>query len=249
MRPGLIIFDCDGVLIDSEVLSARALIDELACHGIAVDVDFVARHFIGRAYPVILAEVRERFGVVLPASFETDYRARLIAGFERGLSPMPGAVEMLERLDVPCCVATSSSPPRLAASLRISGLEQFFVGRAFTASEVARGKPAPDLFLHAAARMGADPAACVVVEDSVAGLQAGAAAGMETWHFTGGSHFGHMNIVLPDALRPQARFAGFAELQAARPELFRSPPPLVQSLLQISPQPVLQPPADLADPA
>ncbi|GAB4064302.1 HAD family hydrolase [Ancylobacter sonchi] len=226
MRPGLIIFDCDGVLIDSEVLSARALIDELACHGVAVDMEFVARHFIGRAYQVILTEVREQFGVVLPASFEAEYRARLIAAFEGTLSPMPGAVETLEALDIPYCLATSSTPMRLAASLRIARLERFFAGRAFTASEVSRGKPAPDLFLHAATRMGAEPAACVVVEDSVAGLQAGVAAGMQVWHFTGGSHLALRAAVLPDDLRPERSFASFTELREALPDLFRSPVPV-----------------------
>ena len=221
MRPGLIIFDCDGVLIDSEVLSARALIDELACHGVAVDIGFVARHFIGRSYPVILSEVRERFDIRLPSSFEADYRARLIASFEGRLSPMAGAVETLEELDVAYCVATSSSPPRLAASLKIAGLDRFFPGRTFTASEVERGKPAPDLFLYAAARMGVDPAACVVVEDSVPGLMAGLAAGMQVWHFTGGSHLALMDLVLPDELHFHRSFASFTELRTALPDLFR----------------------------
>ena len=234
MRPDLIIFDCDGVLIDSEVLSARALIDELARHGVAVDMGFVARHFIGRSYPVIVSEVRERFGIALPPHFERDYRARVIAAFEAGLSAMAGAVETLVSLRVPFCVATSSSPPRLAASLRIAGLERLFAGRAFTASEVARGKPAPDLFLHAAARMGADPAACVVVEDSVAGLLAGIAAGMQVWRFTGGSHFVHMNVELPAELRPHRSFASFLELRAVLPGLFHASADV---------------PADLADPA
>lgn len=223
MPPALIIFDCDGVLIDSEVLAAGALIDELACHGVVVDMGFVARHFIGRAYPVILTEVRARFGIALPARFEQDYRTRLLAAFETGLSAMAGAATALETLRVPFCVATSSSPQRLAASLRIAGLEALLAGRAFTASEVARGKPAPDLFLHAAARMGADPAACVVVEDSAAGLAAGLAAGMEVWHFVGGSHFAAIDMPLPDASRPHRRFASFAEIRATLPHLFDAP--------------------------
>ncbi|MGA0561415.1 HAD family hydrolase [Ancylobacter sp. VNQ12] len=220
MRPALIIFDCDGVLIDSEVLSAGALIGTLASHGVEVDLAFVARHFIGRSYSVIVSEVRARFGIALPESFEADYRARLIAAFEAGLAVMDGALETLAALDVPFCLATSSSPQRLAASLRITGLDGVFAGRAFTASEVARGKPAPDLFLHAAARMGADPKACVVIEDSGAGLLAGQAAGMEVWHFTGGSHFQVMELPLPEGLRPHRHFASFAELRAGRPDLF-----------------------------
>ena len=227
MLPSLIIFDCDGVLIDSEVFSARALIDELARHGVAVDMRFVARHFIGRSYPVVVSEVRERFGVVLPPHFEVDYRTRLVASFEIGLTPMLGATEALEALRVPFCVATSSSPLRLAASLRISGLDRFFVDRAFTASEVAHGKPAPDLFLHAAARMGADPAQCIVIEDSTTGLLSGFAAGMQVWHFTGGSHFADMEPTLPVDLRLHGSFASFAEMRTARPDLFHLPSSVV----------------------
>ncbi|WP_018389982.1 HAD family hydrolase [Ancylobacter sp. FA202] len=224
MRPGLIIFDCDGVLIDSEMLAARALIDELACNGVAVDMDFVARHFIGRAHTVIRTEVKARFGRDLPASFEDDYRSRLLVGFEAGLAPMAGAMEALAALTVPFCLATSSSPPRLAASLRMVGLAELFAGRAFTASQVARGKPAPDLFLYAAAQMGVDPAACVVVEDSAAGVTAGLAAGMEVWHFVGGAHFAGMDMPLPADVSPHRRFASFQEIRAAMPTLFHVPP-------------------------
>lgn len=223
MWPALIIFDCDGVLIDSEVLAARALIDELGRQGIAVDMGFVARHFIGRAHTVIRAEVKARFGMELPVSFEEDYRSRLLAAFEAGLSPMEGAVETLAALRVPFCLATSSSPPRLAASLRIVGLDGLFAGRAFTASQVARGKPAPDLFLHAAARMGAEPARCVVVEDSAAGVAAGLAAGMEVWHFVGGGHFAAMDMPLPAGITPHRRFARFSDIRATRPDLFHAP--------------------------
>ncbi|TCK31399.1 HAD superfamily hydrolase (TIGR01509 family) [Ancylobacter aquaticus] len=223
MRPGLIIFDCDGVLIDSEMLAARALVTELACHGVAVDMDFVARHFIGRAHTVIRTEVQARFGSDLPASFEGDYRSRLLAAFETGLAPMEGAVEALAALTVPFCLATSSSPPRLAASLRIVGLAEVFAGRAFTASQVARGKPAPDLFLYAAAQMGAHPAACVLVEDSAAGVAAGLAAGMEVWHFVGGAHFAAMDMPLPAGITPHQRFARFSQIRAAMPSLFHVP--------------------------
>ncbi|MBS7541237.1 HAD family hydrolase [Ancylobacter lacus] len=221
MRPSLIIFDCDGVLIDSELISARALIDELACYGADIDLAFIARHCIGRSYPTVVEAVERERGVRLPAQCELDYRARLLAAFETGLTSMVGIEDALEALDVPYCLATSSSPTRLAASLRITGLERFFSGRAFTASEVKRGKPAPDLFLHAAASMGVPPDQCAVVEDSTAGLLAARAAGMEVWHFTGGSHFAVMELPAPDALVPDRRFASVAELRGAMPDLFR----------------------------
>ncbi len=218
--PDLIIFDCDGVLIDSEVISARQLIAELQGYGVEMDMAFVSRHFLGRSYPVVLREVRERWGVALPERFEADYRARLLAAFEAELRVMEGVAEVIGALRLPYCLATSSSPERMRRSLEITGLTRFFAGRAFTASEVARGKPAPDLFLHAARRMGADPAACVVIEDSLNGVRAGLAAGMEVWRFVGGSHLAGLDLAPPPDAVPRAQFDSFAAMRAARPDVF-----------------------------
>ncbi|MCK0195837.1 HAD family hydrolase [Ancylobacter sp. 6x-1] len=220
-HPALVIFDCDGVLIDSEVISARALIAELAGHGVVVDLPFVARHFIGRAFPVILSDVAARFAVTLPPGFEEAYRTRLLAAFEAELEVMEGAAETVAALAVPFCLATSSSPARLARSLAISGLAPLFAGRSFTSSEVARGKPAPDLFLHAAARMGVDPAACLVVEDSAAGVEAGRRAGMRVWHFTGGSHMAYMPATMAEPAAPHRSVASFKAFRAQLPGLFQ----------------------------
>lgn len=219
-EPSLVIFDCDGVLIDSEVISARQLIEELKAYGVEMDMAFVSRHFLGRSYPVVLKEVRERWGVALPDRFEADYRARLLAAFERELQVMPGAVEAVGALRRPYCLATSSSPERLRRSLEITGLSTLFAGRSFTASEVPRGKPAPDLFLHAAAAMGADPAACVVIEDSLNGVRAGLAAGMQVWRFTGGSHLKGLDLTAPEDAIPTASYASFAELCRSNAPLF-----------------------------
>ena len=184
----LVIFDCDGVLIDSELISARMLVEELALHGVSVDLAYVRRHFLGRSYPTVLRQIRHEFTLDLPDSFEADYRKRLLDAFERDLTIMPGVRDVLDAMVTPYCLATSSSPPRVSASLAIVGLTRYFSGRVFTASEVERGKPAPDLFLHAAARMGVPPARCLVIEDSDMGVQAGLAAGMQVWRFVGGSH-------------------------------------------------------------
>ena len=218
--PELIIFDCDGVLIDSEVISARQLIHELSGYGVDMDMAFVSRHFLGRSYPVVLQEVRDRWGVQLPERFEADYRARLLAAFERDLQLMPGIVELLTDLRLPYCLATSSSPERMRRSLQITGLSLMFSDRCFTASEVARGKPAPDLFLHAAARIGVDPAACVVIEDSLNGVRAGLAAGMRVWRFAGGSHLKGLDLTPPDDAIPEATYDDFTALRAAHPALF-----------------------------
>ncbi len=219
-QPQLIIFDCDGVLIDSEVISARQLIAELKGYGVEMDMTFVSRHFLGRSYPVVLKEVRDRWGVQLPDRFEADYRARLLAAFERDLKVMPGVPGTIRDLTIPYCLATSSSPERMRKSLEITGLTDLFSDRAFTASEVARGKPAPDLFLHAAARMGADPGACIVLEDSLNGIRAGLAAGMRVWRFSGGSHLKGLDLTPPEDAIPEASYDSFGALRAAHPGLF-----------------------------
>jgi HAD superfamily hydrolase (TIGR01509 family) len=176
------------VLIDSEMISARVLLSKLASCGVDVDFAHFRRHFLGRSFPKVVAEVREQHNVALPDDFEQSYRSALLSTFEQELRAMAGVMDVLGRLSVASCVATSSSPPRVRRSLQITGLDGWFGERIFTASEVKNGKPAPDLFLHAAGRMGADPARCLVIEDSLPGLAAGLAAGMKVWQFTGGSH-------------------------------------------------------------
>ena len=207
----LVIFDCDGVLIDSEVISARMLIDELAGFGVEIDAEYVARHFLGRSYPVVMQQIREEFGLTLPEGFEAAYRARLIAAFQQELRPIQGVREVITQLSVPYALATSSSPPRLADSLRIVGFSDLFEGRCTTASEVSRGKPAPDLFLLAAEKNRVSPSRCLVIEDSLAGVQAGLAAGMTVWRFTGGSHLRGLDLSGSNGAEPHRMFASFAD--------------------------------------
>lgn len=184
----LIIFDCDGVLIDSEVISASVLLGALNALDVPIDFPYFAANFIGRSFPVVAQIIRDKFKVTLPEDFELNYRASLLAAFARELQPTDGIATLLARLSVPKCVATSSSPPRAARSLAITDLARYFGPHVFTASEVARGKPAPDLFLHAAARMGVPPHRCLVIEDSLIGVAAGQAAGMAVLRYTGGAH-------------------------------------------------------------
>jgi HAD superfamily hydrolase (TIGR01509 family) len=167
----------------------------------------------------VLKEVRERWGVALPDRFEADYRARLLAAFERELAVMPGAVATVAALGRPYCLATSSSPERLERSLALTGLEGLFAGRCFTASEVARGKPAPDLFLHVARRMGAAPPHCLVIEDSLNGVRAGLAAGMEVWRFTGGSHLAGLDLTPPEDAVPHGVLERLSDIFSLRPAL------------------------------
>lgn len=185
---GLVLFDCDGVLVDSEPIALRLLIDTLAAAGLAMTPAEADARFLGRSLASTRAALAEDFGVVLTDAALADMRARLYAAFRAELRPIPHVAETLDRLTCAFCVASSSQPERIELSLAVTGLWPRFAGRAFSASMVARGKPAPDLFLHAAAALGYAPAACLVVEDSPAGIRAAQAAGMRVVAFTGGSH-------------------------------------------------------------
>jgi HAD superfamily hydrolase (TIGR01509 family) len=215
----LVIFDCDGVLIDSEIISARMLVAELARLGLTIELAYVERHFLGRSYPVVMETIRREFGLDLPPDFEAQYREALLAAFRHELKVVPNVQDVLSRIGVPWCVATSSSPRRAAMSLALAGLTRLAGDRVFTSTLVARGKPAPDLFLHAAARMGANPARVLVVEDSLTGIRAGLAAGMTVWRFTGGSHLGPGTPQEPEDARPHRRLASFADFFQIAPTL------------------------------
>ena len=185
----LVIFDCDGVLVDSETLSASTLADNLARIGFPVDRDYVNEHYLGRSFDVIKADYACRTGRQLPQDFADAWYRDLFAAFRRDLKPIPGASDILARLAISKCVASSSAPARLGLSLAVTGLAPLFGADVFDASMVSRGKPAPDLFLYCASRMGAVPARTLVVEDSITGITAAVAAGMTAWAFVGGSHY------------------------------------------------------------
>ena len=217
----LVIFDCDGVLIDSEIISARMLVQELAALGVKIDLPYVARHFLGRSYPTVMATIRSEFGLDLPPVFEDHYRLRLMAAFEAGLNIMPGVQAVLQTLALPYCVATSSSPMRAQKSLAMVGLGELTREKLFTATMVQHGKPAPDLFLLCARHHNADPARCLVIEDSLNGVRAARAAGMPVWRFTGGAHLlGRALDEPPDAM-PDRHFSDFAAFYTMDPDLRR----------------------------
>lgn len=220
----LVIFDCDGVLIDSEIISARMLVAELAKLGVVIDLDYVARHFLGRSYPTVMKQIRTEFGLSLPESFEDAYREALLAAFQRDLRVVPHVQGVLAGMGVPFCVATSSSPRRAAMSLGLVGLEGLVGERLFTSTMVAHGKPAPDLFLLAAARMGVEPARTLVIEDSLTGIRAGLAAGMTVWRFVGGSHLGPDTPPEPDDATPHRRLVSFETFFQIAPTLQKGSP-------------------------
>jgi HAD superfamily hydrolase (TIGR01509 family) len=186
----LVIFDCDGVLVDSEIISASTLADNLTRIGFPVDLDYVNEHYLGRSFEVIDADHRRRSGRPLPKEFGDIWYGELFAAFRRELKPIAGVADVLRRLAIPKCVASSSTPARLMLALEVSGLAELCGSHVFDASMVRRGKPAPDLFLYCAERMGAAPTRTLVVEDSLAGIAAAVAAGMTAWAFVGGSHYG-----------------------------------------------------------
>ncbi len=183
----LTIFDCDGVLVDSELIALSELSDIMGEHGRPMDVAACRDAFMGMHNADIARAMEALVGRDLPAA-GAIVRARMIERLKRELQPVPGIADVLARLDGPRCVASSSDRARIELTLELTGLRRHFGAHIFSGTEVARGKPAPDLFLHAAAAMGFAPAHCVVVEDSVMGVRAGIAAGMPVVGFTGGAH-------------------------------------------------------------
>jgi HAD superfamily hydrolase (TIGR01509 family) len=187
-KPDLIIFDCDGVLVDSEVLSCRCLSEVLAGYGINLGLDQALDLFLGRS----VAAVLEHYGALgrsIPDQFPAELRAGVRAAFLSALRPIEGVSSLLECLRIPHCVASSSDVDRVSFSLALTGLAPHFDSRLYTSQMVEHGKPAPDLFLYAAERMQVDPHRTLVIEDSISGVKAGKAAGMTVWGFVGGSHY------------------------------------------------------------
>ncbi|WP_114944902.1 HAD family hydrolase [Microvirga calopogonii] len=185
----LLIFDCDGVLVDSEPLSCRIDAEVLTECGVPYTAEDVAREFTGVSIKDQIARIESERGIRLPEDFTERLNRTLFARFETDLKPIAGVRDAILSLPFPRCVASSSIPERIALSLRVTGLADLF-DNIFSSTQVARGKPAPDLFLHAAKQMSTPPEDCLVIEDSVAGVQAAIAAGMRVVGFTGGGHCG-----------------------------------------------------------
>ncbi|QDN79634.1 HAD family hydrolase [Streptomyces sp. S1A1-7] len=209
MRYDLVIFDNDGVLVDSEPISNTILAAYLTELGHPTSYEESIRDYMGSAMHRIHELVQERSGQRLPEDFDDVFHGRVFAAFERELQPVPGAVQLLEKLaadEVPYCVASSGSHERIRVGHRKTGLDRWFdEGRVFSSQDVGRGKPAPDLFLHAAERMGVAPERCVVVEDSPLGMRAANAAGMDVYGFT--------------AMTPAAKLTGATQLFSELGEL------------------------------
>ncbi|MGW6396048.1 HAD family hydrolase [Streptomyces sp. NPDC055103] len=209
MRYDVIIFDNDGVLVDSEPISNSLLAGYLTELGHPTTYEESVRDYMGSAMHRIHELVEERTGERLPADFDETFHGRVFAAFERELEAVRGASDVLKGLveaGVPYCVASSGSHERIRVGHRKTGLDAWFRDEnVFSAEDVGRGKPEPDLFLHAAARMGVAPERCVVVEDSRLGVQAAVAAGMDVYGFT--------------AMTPEEKLAGATGFFRAMDEL------------------------------
>lgn len=189
----LLIFDCDGVLVDSEPLANQVLHEHLRELGLKISLEDSSRTFTGLSMSASVAIIEEMLGRDVPENFVSRLRASTARAFAHGLGPVRGIETALALVDGPVCVASSGSHGKIRLSLKLTGLRRWFPDNViFSAEDVRRGKPAPDLFLHAAAAMGVAPRRCSVVEDSVPGVTAARAAGMRV--------FGYAERTAPRAL-------------------------------------------------
>jgi HAD superfamily hydrolase (TIGR01509 family) len=210
----LVIFDCDGVLIDSETICAAAHAEALQRLGIPLGYDDLIRRFTGVPDRAMYAVIEREFCCALPADYDEKVSRAIRARFATDLRALPGVHEAVAAIDLPVCVASSAAHDKLKFALSVVGLYDRFAPNIFSADEVASGKPAPDLFLHAARRMDADPGHCLVIEDSIAGVTAAVAAGMRVVGFCGAAHCDVAHAAALAATGAAAVFADLAQLPA-----------------------------------
>ena len=209
----MVIFDCNGVLVDSEPIAARVAAEEFTRAGFAMTPEIVSRFFTGRRAVDMFAAVEAATRRKLPHNFSAVVAAATLRRFRSELRAMPHVSYALTWVRGPKCVASSSALDRIRVSLEATGLLRFFEPNLFSANDVPRGKPAPDLLLHAAAKMRAAPKDCIVVEDSAVGIAAATAAGMIPIGYVGGSHAGSQ---LPAQLTAAGARAVIADMRALK---------------------------------
>jgi HAD superfamily hydrolase (TIGR01509 family) len=181
----MIAFDFDGVIVDSEPLANRVLMRELAARGVTLTIERATALFTGVPLIDCIALIEREFGLALPSEFKADADAAMMARYGAELKPVPGIDAVLDALRVPYCIASGSTHAKIAAALDAVGLASCFAGRVYSTDDVARRKPHPDVYLHAAAAMGFKPAQCLAIEDSPTGIAAARAAGMPVLGLTG----------------------------------------------------------------
>lgn len=218
----LIIFDCDGVLIDSEILVCRLVAEELTGLGYAVSTRDVIDRFAGRPEREMVADIEADWGRTLPQSFFEQCRRRTKEAYGSELAAISGVADILGRVTIPVCVASSAYPEKLRLGLESAGLYDRLAPNVISASYVAQGKPAPDVFLYAAGWMRQPVAGCMVVEDSVAGVTAARRAGMRVIGFVGGSHCKPDHGERLEAAGAEAIATHFSDLSHLLPEAFKN---------------------------
>ena len=218
--PDLIIFDCDGVLIDSEGLAFQSFLEVVADCGVYMTVAEAVERYAGRSEAFALSDLESRHRVTFPSDFSEKNVARRTQLFAQKLKAMPGLFDLINALPHKKCVASSSSPERLSQTLGLVGLWDRFAPYIFSSTQVKNGKPAPDLFLFAAEQMGVPPSSCLVIEDSVPGVRAAQAAKMRVFGFTGGSHCGTGHA---DKLRREGAEQVFSDMSQITEALQISP--------------------------
>ena len=212
-----VIFDCDGVLIDSEILSMQVWAQLLSEYTIHIDQAYFFKHFLGRSFEHVQSVIQDKFNFIVSPELAERFAEELKQIFEHRLTPTAGIKDVIKSLSVPYCLATSSSRARTHIALGATGLDAYFTEKQiFTASEVRQGKPAPDLFLHAARQRQFTPSRCLVIEDSAPGIQAANSAGMHWLHYTGASHMRHLTGNVPNAL------AHWRDFKTCFPQLINS---------------------------
>ncbi|KAA1008989.1 HAD family hydrolase [Paraburkholderia panacisoli] len=213
-----LICDCDGVLVDSEIIADRVMLETLTTTFPGFDFEPVVKTAFGQQTSRFLAGIETSFDITLPADFLDTIEHNVELALAASLSPINGVRDALQRVTLPVAVVSNSRMSRVNASVRRAGLQQIFGERIFSAEQVARPKPYPDVYLFAAQTLGVEPSRCVVVEDSVAGLNAARAAGMKTIAFVGASH-------IPDGYADALRKMGMTRIMMHMDEL----PPLVEA--------------------
>lgn len=209
-----IIFDFDGVIADSEVLSNTVLAEVVTELGVPTTLEDAYRNYMGKRFHELIAAVEAAVGRSLPPSFGDHYQSRTLTRFRQELAPIAGAREFIAKFaGLPRCIASSSSPDRLALCLEVLDMVSLFEGRVFSASNVARGKPHPDIFLHAAEAIGVPPGDCIVIEDSGTGVVAGRAAGTTVIGLLAAGHIPQGHAATLKAAGAQYIAADYAEVE------------------------------------
>ncbi|MEE9363179.1 MAG: HAD family hydrolase [Cellulophaga sp.] len=178
-----ILFDCDGVLVDSEILGTQVMVDMANAHGANINLEFALKNFKGSFLKECISQIETILGSPLPSTFEKEYRERSFDAFKNDLKAVKGVKEVLQALTIPFCVASSGPKEKIKLNLTLTGLAPYFEANIFSCYDINLWKPNPAIFLHAAEQMGFKPEECLVIEDSLAGVRAAKNGGFDVFGY------------------------------------------------------------------